>query len=221
MTTEQGARARPFKVATWSALADRTPAAALVANVDLVVIRHDDRVSVLYGRCLHRGALMADGCVQGNNLICGVHGWDYRLDTGVSEYNNAEALARFDAWIDQDTDAVFVDADEVAAWELAHPQPYERHVYLGQYQDIHGTPDESNNGYIQQLARDGLTKTGHHGPASAMGVPLSELPGWDDIQIITAQMHKLPLMDDAPVQTACVIGPNRMLTYPPARSRPT
>jgi nitrite reductase/ring-hydroxylating ferredoxin subunit len=43
------------QVATWSELTDREPAHALVADVDLVTIRHDDRVSVMYGRCHHRG----------------------------------------------------------------------------------------------------------------------------------------------------------------------
>ena len=66
----------------WDQLEDRTPDYALVADVDLVVVRFDDDVSVLYGRCAHRGALMSDGYVDGDNLICGVHGWDYRLDTG-------------------------------------------------------------------------------------------------------------------------------------------
>ena len=65
-------------IAEWDDLKDREPAYALVANVDLVVVRWDEEVSVLYGRCLHRGALMADGHVRGNNLICGVHDWDYR-----------------------------------------------------------------------------------------------------------------------------------------------
>ncbi len=53
------------QVAVWSELADRQPAYALVANVDLVVIRYDDQVSVLYGRCLHRGALLSDGHIRG------------------------------------------------------------------------------------------------------------------------------------------------------------
>jgi len=91
---------KPAKVATWSALEDRQPAYALVADVDLVVVRYDDQVSVLYGRCLHRGALMSDGHVDGDNLICGVHQWDYRLETGVSEYDNDEVLEKFTAWID-------------------------------------------------------------------------------------------------------------------------
>ena len=79
-------------VAKWDELGDRQPAYALVGEVDLVVVRWDSEVSVMYGRCLHRGALMSDGYVDGNNLICGVHYWDYRLDTGVSEYSNEEAL---------------------------------------------------------------------------------------------------------------------------------
>jgi nitrite reductase/ring-hydroxylating ferredoxin subunit len=66
------------KVADWQDLEDRKPTYALVAGVDLVLIRYGDEVSVLYGRCLHRGALLADGYVQGRNLICGVHQWDYR-----------------------------------------------------------------------------------------------------------------------------------------------
>ena len=65
--------------------------------MDLVVVRYGDEVSVLYGRCLHRGTMLADGHIDGPSLICGVHGWDYRYDTGVSEYNNAERLQKFRA----------------------------------------------------------------------------------------------------------------------------
>ena len=195
------------KVATWSELADRTPAYALVKGVDLVVIRYDDQVSVLYGRCLHRGALMADGHIDGDNLICGVHGWDYRYVSGVSEYNNHEVLEKFDAWIDVEGDAVWVDPAQIAAWALDHPQPYHRDQYLGLYQDVHGTPEEPHNGYIQALARDGLKNWGHHGKVSAMGVPLTDLPRWDDIQILTAQLATRPLADDAPVGTEVRIGP--------------
>ena len=47
-------------IKNWTELDDRVPVHALVANVDLVVVRVDETVSVLYGRCAHRGALMAD-----------------------------------------------------------------------------------------------------------------------------------------------------------------
>ena len=198
---------RSVRVAKWSELQDRQPAYALVEDVDLVIIRFDDRVSALYGRCLHRGALLSDGHVEGDNLVCGVHFWDYRVDSGISEYANEEALQQFRAWIDLEADAVFVDSDEVAAWALENPQPYHRDEYLGLYQDAHGTPEEPHNQYIQELARDGLGKLGHHGRVSAMGVPLTELPRWDDIQLLTAQLAHRPLADDAEVSTELVIGP--------------
>ena len=199
--------ARRTRVATWSQLEDRVPTYAIAGSVDLVVVRYGDAVSVLYGRCLHRGALMADGRVEGDNLICGVHDWDYRLDTGVSEYNNAEALPRFEAWVDVEADAVFVSDDEIAAFERKHPQPFRREEYLGLYQDPHGTADEPYNNYIQALARDGLSRVGHHGPVSAMGVALTELPRWSDLQVLTAQVATRPLLDDAPVGTDVVVGP--------------
>ena len=195
----------PERIARFSELEDRAPSYALVAAVDLVVIRLGDDVSVLYGRCLHRGALMADGFVDGDNLICGVHGWDYRVDSGVSAYDNSQALAKFSAWVEGDD--VFVDRAEIEAWAVEHPQPFRREDYLGLYQDPHGTPDEDKNGYIQQLAREGLSKLGHHGAVSAMGIGRTALPRWNDIQLVTAQMWKKPLLDEEPVTTELVIGP--------------
>jgi glutamate synthase domain-containing protein 2 len=190
----------------WDELEDRVPSYALVAGVDLVVVRYDESVSVLYGRCAHRGALMSDGHVDGQNLICGVHGWDYRLDTGISEYKNSETLPKFKAWVEDGQ--VFIDEDEIAAWAEDHPQPYKRDAYQGLYQDPTGTADEPYVKYIRMLANDGLSKTGHHGPASAMGVPRDSLPKWDDIQFVVGQLATLPLLDDEPVATELVIGPN-------------
>ena len=176
-------------VARWSELPDRSPKYALVAEVDLVVVRFDDDVSVFYGRCLHRGALMADGYVRGKDLICGVHNWDYRMDTGVSAYANEEKLPKFASWIEDDE--VLVDEDEIAAWAEKNPQPFNRKAYLGLYADTsHGTAEEPYTGLIQRYAKNALTRTGHHGEVAAMGVPRGELPDWDDIQILTAQLHQ-------------------------------
>ena len=194
-------------IARHDELEDRQPTYALVGEVDLVVVQIDGEVSVFYGRCLHRGALMADGFVRGNNLVCGVHDWDYRIDTGVSEYANAEALQKFSSWVEDGE--VLVDADEIAAWAEEHPQPFNRDAYLGLYADSgHGTAEEPYNALIRNYARDGLTKTGHHGAVTSMGVSREDLPTWDDIQIVTAQLHRPPLLDDNAVATDVVIGPN-------------
>ena len=60
---------------------------------------------------------------------------------------------------------------------------------------------------IHDLARDGLSKTGPDGPMVAMGVPRSQLPSWDEIQFVTAQFARQPLLGDVPVKTGLVVGP--------------
>ncbi|MBL4618184.1 MAG: CDGSH iron-sulfur domain-containing protein [Robiginitomaculum sp.] len=69
------------------------------------------------------------------------------------------------------------------------------------------TPEEPTVARIHQLARDGLSKVGHHGELGAMGVPRKDLPHWDDIQILPAQFARKPLLDEAEVGTKIVIGP--------------
>ena len=74
---------------------------------------------------------------------------DYRIDSGVSEYKNSETLPKFNAWVDADDDAVYVDEFEIRAWEQDNPQPYNRDSYQGLYADVHGTPEEPHNHYVQ------------------------------------------------------------------------
>ena len=107
-----------------------------------------------------------------------------------------------------------MDEDEIAAWEKENPQPFQRDEYLGQYADVHGAPEEPANKTISELAKNGLTKTGHHGPFSAMGVSREKLPLWEDIQVQTAQLAKLPLMDEVNIDSELIIGPraNKPLT---------
>lgn len=69
------------------------------------------------------------------------------------------------------------------------------------------TPEEPHVAMIHDLAKNGLTKTGHHGEMIAMGVPRENLPQWDDIQILPAQLAQKPLLDDTPVETRTIIGP--------------
>jgi len=196
-----------LKIMEYSKLKDREPTYSIAMKTDLVIIKYDDNVSVLYGRCLHRGAMLSDGYVSGNNLICGLHFWDYRIDSGVSEYNNSEKLKKFISWVDEKEDAVFIDKKEIEEWEKKHPQPYDRDNYQGLYADVHGTQDEPYNSYIRSLAKNGLKKWGHHGKTSSMGVPLTELPRWNDIQLLTAQLARKPLADDFPIGSKLVIGP--------------
>ena len=69
------------------------------------------------------------------------------------------------------------------------------------------TAEEPTVEFIHQLAKDGLSKVGHHGPMTSMGVPRHLLPHWDDLQLMMAQMATKPLMEDEEVTTSLVIGP--------------
>ncbi len=69
------------------------------------------------------------------------------------------------------------------------------------------TPEEPTVLRIHELARDGLSKLGHHGEMGSMGVPRKDLPHWDDIQVLPAQLARKPLLDAVPVSSAVTIGP--------------
>ncbi len=195
---------KPIKLIEFSSIEDRKPTHARIKNLDLVIIRYDNKISVLYGRCLHRGALMADGHIEGHNIICGLHGWDYKYETGVSEYNNKEVLHKFNSEIKDDF--VWVDEFEIDKYLEKNPQPFNHKEYLGSYQDTHPENTEPYNGYIRKLAKNGLKKVGHHGPSTAMGVDRNTLPKWEDIQFLPAQLFKPPLLDNVEVNTKVIIG---------------
>lgn len=195
-----------IKLVAFNELVEKQPVHKLINGLDLVIIRYGNEVSVLYGRCLHRGALMADGYIEGDNIICGVHGWDYRYDTGVSEYNNKEVLHKFHAEIENDW--VIVDENEINEYLIKFPQPFQREQYLGQYADTHPESTEPYTSYIKELARNGLKNYGHHGPSASMGVDRNTLPKWEDVQFLPAQLATRPLLDDETVESKTVIGPN-------------
>ncbi|MCH8091495.1 MAG: hypothetical protein IIC57_04020 [Proteobacteria bacterium] len=119
--------------------------------------------------------------------------------------HNEQRLKKFSAWIEDD--AVWVDADEIAAWEKDNPQLYDLDAYQGLYQDYTGTPNEPHVHDIRQLADGAVFETGPHGPSAALGVPHTQLPRWGDIQIVTAQLARTPLLDHETVGTELTIGP--------------
>ena len=59
---------KPIKIAKFAELKEKEPAHGQVLGTDLVIIKYGKEVSVLYGRCLHRGALLSDGFIDGHNL---------------------------------------------------------------------------------------------------------------------------------------------------------
>ncbi len=77
----------------------------------------------------------------------------------------------------------------------------------GQMPTPRATIEEPTVELIHQLANEGLSNVGHHGPMAAMGVPRNQLPDWNDLQIMVAQLATKPLREDADVGTDLIIGP--------------
>ena len=198
---------KPVSLSALSDLKINQPTHAKVLQTDLVLVRYaESEVSLMYGRCLHRGALLADGFVDGKNLICGLHFWDYRVDSGVSEYNPEECLHKFKLALHEGQ--LYADEVEVADYEAnVRPSPFKEDEYLGKYADTNPEDTEPYTGYIKQLAQDGLKKVGHHGPTASMGVDRNTLPKWDDLQLLPAQLARKPLLDEVAVDTTVIIGP--------------
>jgi glutamate synthase domain-containing protein 2 len=211
--------AEPVTVAIFDELGDRAPTGVTVEGDELVLVRVGDQLSVLAGRCLHRGARLADGHVEGDDLICSLHGWDYRLSNGISAYDHTQRLHCYSSAVVDGN--VLIDAREVRDRRTVHPMAAIAETpvtldasrstavaeYEWHYENAHLTPEEPLVAEIHELALHGLAQVGRHGPVAAMGVARAELPSWDGLQFVTAQLARLPLLDDESVGTDVVIGP--------------
>ncbi|MCL1058732.1 glutamate synthase-related protein [Shewanella gelidimarina] len=91
--------------------------------------------------------------------------------------------------------------------QVGHEGPGLQIQVTGEAPVATATKEEPTVEFIHQLAREGLSKMGHHGPMTSMGVPRYQLPHWDDLQVMVAQMAKKPLQEDVSVSTELVIGP--------------
>lgn len=112
---------------------------------------------------------MSDAHIQGDTIVCSLHGSHYNYKTGINPRYITHNLQKFKAWIEDDF--VYVDLEEIQAWEEKHPQNIKRDQYQGLYTDSQSAPEEPHNKFLLELAKNGLSKFGHHGLSPAMSVP--------------------------------------------------
>jgi methylamine---glutamate N-methyltransferase subunit C len=178
-------------IARLDELAEDAPAHASADGIDLVPVRRGAQVHVFEGRCPHRGALLADGRVEGANLICRVHGWDYRLDTGVSAYNPTERIYKFGGHV-QDGE-VLVDKADLVEYRSMRPERAVSSTYDRLFDDPHqDTVEEPFVSEIHALARGGLS--GAHGKVEAIGAFRRELDRRELVAVGLLQATSLPFL---------------------------
>jgi len=169
------------------------PVTVRVNEHDLALVRctQTSLPHVVDNRCPHRGGQLGDGTLQGENIVCPLHGYDYDLHSGISRFDVTERIGVYPVRIHRGE--IQVDADEVPALPVAHDEGYLARWARPKDADI------AQYGYLQAL------RAGEP-PVSAMGTELPRLPNWSDILLMPGQLARPPLLASEPVSLATTLG---------------
>ena len=86
----------PFvKAGLLSQLAPGTVMEANVADRYYAICNVDGQIHALCGICPHNGGPLGQGAVNGVNLTCPWHAWEFDCRTGRHDYNPDVAVATF------------------------------------------------------------------------------------------------------------------------------
>lgn len=157
---------------------------------DICLANYQGEFFALENKCPHRGGQLGDGRLQGPDVICPLHGWDFDVRTGVSRYDPRDRVTTYP--VRRVNGHVEIDL------EVVPPLPV-KEGYLQRW----ARPDddlEHELKTIQHLARG---KWKENTPMRTE----REVPGFDDIYFLPGQLADPPLLDDEPVDTRVVIGP--------------
>ena len=182
------------EIAKWSDVPDHMPIGATVEGIDLVIVRRgDDALRPLR-------PLPAPGRAARRRHVDGRRPDLRSPRLGLPDRHRRERVQQRRGAREVHERArgrrLSSTATRCCASRCATPSPSTPTCTRATTSDPHMVPEEPFVAYIHELAANGLTKTGHHGPVGAMGVPRDDLPTWDDIQFVTAQLARLPLLDD-------------------------
>lgn len=73
---------RWIRVTTTDSIPQREGRVVALAGLELAIFNLGDRYLAVENRCPHQGGPLADGIVSGRVVVCPLHAWRVRLDTG-------------------------------------------------------------------------------------------------------------------------------------------
>jgi nitrite reductase/ring-hydroxylating ferredoxin subunit len=80
-------------------------------NGDQVVLyRKRDEVFALGNECPHQGGSLCDGWVEGEIVVCPLHGWEFDVRSGACMTVPGERVARYRVSVEGD--AIYLEDDE-------------------------------------------------------------------------------------------------------------
>ena len=90
------------KVAFLSQLPAGSVMEASIGEDRFAICNVDGRIHALTGTCPHRGGPLGQGAINGANLACPWHAWEFDCRTGEHDYNPALKIATFPAQVSGD-----------------------------------------------------------------------------------------------------------------------
>jgi glutamate synthase domain-containing protein 2/nitrite reductase/ring-hydroxylating ferredoxin subunit len=169
-----------------------------IKGTEIALMRDGDQVFGVGNLCPHRGGQIGDGTVRDGKAICPLHLWDFDLRTGISPFDPNDSIPTYPIRVVEGR--VEIDADQV-------PQgPGRPDTYLGRWARL-GATDRGM--YVVHHLADGLAPF-----VEAMGSERFEPSvdrgrrylSLDDLVFKPAQLDRLPLLDEVPVDTSVQLG---------------
>jgi nitrite reductase/ring-hydroxylating ferredoxin subunit len=66
-----------------------------VDGIDVALFRRGVEVFAIGNACVHQGGRLCDGAVEGDIVVCPLHGWEYDLRSGACMTVPGESVPRF------------------------------------------------------------------------------------------------------------------------------
>jgi nitrite reductase/ring-hydroxylating ferredoxin subunit len=86
-------------VCTSDELKDGSIRVLKVGSADVLVGRRNGRLFACNNSCPHRGASLSKGELNGDNIVCYMHGYEYNVFTGRLE--NMKSWKKEETWMEQ------------------------------------------------------------------------------------------------------------------------
>jgi len=93
----------PFvKVGSLRELAPGSVMEAMAGPNSYAICNLDGELRAYAGECPHAGGPLGEGTIEGGNLVCPWHAWEYDCRTGVNTFDENVRLESFPVKIDGD-----------------------------------------------------------------------------------------------------------------------
>jgi nitrite reductase/ring-hydroxylating ferredoxin subunit len=95
------------KVLDLAALPSNELTLVTVNNQDVILYRRDDDICAIGNECPHQAGSLCDGFVEGDIVVCPLHGWEFDLRSGACMTVPGESVPRYEVTVEDG--AIFLE----------------------------------------------------------------------------------------------------------------